>query len=282
MAGLPSVWTYVRAVSFSPVAWVIVCVGLVRALWLISEGKRVPDYWLLFALTVWLPLFALGFFGWYVEVRYTEFALLALLVSAFAVIQDWIQTVSPNLTRGKVAPIGLVAVVSTTALIVNPLGLAHVVNAGYSIHPDHKGAAEFMKSIRLRPNDIIVAEDSLEQTYYLGHIDYWLIGEETARQYIERKDGAVRDIYTGAPLIGTAAELGALLNRRDRGTVYVIGSGELQEDGRRFVRGAGIDDTLHQPIFELIFLGRDGLTRIWKVRAPSRPVNGGARSTITH
>jgi hypothetical protein len=275
MAGLPSVWTYLRAVSYSPIAWLVVCAALLRALWLISQRKRVPDYWLFFLLGVWLPLFALGFFGWYVEVRYTEFALVPLLICAFATFQEWIGTATLEKCRGKSTSIGVLAIVLSTLLIVNPLAIARTVNAGYSIHPDHKGAAEYIKSLHLRANDVILAEDSLEQTYYLGHIDYWLVGEESAQQFVERKNGAMHDIYTGAPVIETAAELEALVRRRDRGAIYVIGSGEGQEDGRRFVRGAGIYETLQKPIFEPIFLGRDGLTQIWKVSEPSTPADTG-------
>jgi hypothetical protein len=273
MAGLPSVWTYLRAVSYSPIAWLVVCVALLRALWLIAQRRRIPDYWLFFALGAWLPLFALGFFGWYVEVRYTEFALLPLLVCAFAALQGWIGRAFSDECSGKLAPIGVLSVVLATLFVVNPFALARSVNAGYSIHPDHKGAAEFVKSLHLRTNDVVVAEDSLEQTYYLGHIDYWLVGKEVALQYVEMKDGVLRDIYTGAPLIGTAAELEALVRRRDRGAIYVIGSGEEQADGRKFVRGEGIFNALQDPVFEPIFLGRDGLTRVWKVREPARAVD---------
>jgi Dolichyl-phosphate-mannose-protein mannosyltransferase len=278
VVGLPSVWTYLRAVSYSPVAWLVVWLAVLHALWLIAQRKKIPDYWLFFALSVWLPLFALGFFGWDVEVRYTEFALLPLLICAFAVLQGWIGTVSPEERSGKVGLVGVLAIVLATSLVVNPLAIARTVNAGYSIHPDHKGAAEYMKSLHLRVNDVIVAEDSLEQTYYLGHIDYWLGGQEAALPFVERKDGVLRDIYTGAPLIGTGAELKALVSQRNRGAIYVIGSGEEQEDGRRFVRGAGIYKALQEPIFEPIFLGRDGLTRIWKVREPSVRAENGAES----
>jgi Dolichyl-phosphate-mannose-protein mannosyltransferase len=280
MAGLPSIWTYLRAVSYSPIAWVVVWAALLRALWLISQRKRVPDYWLFFLLGVWLPLFALGFFGWYVEVRYTEFALVPVLICAFATFEGWFGTLTLEERGGKFASIRGIAIVLSTLLVVNPLAIARTVNAGYSIHPDHKGAAEYIKSLHLRANDVIVAEDSLEQTYYLGHIDYWLSGQQSAQQFVERKDGGMQDIYTGAPLIGTAAELEALIRRRDRGAIYVIGSGEGQEDGRRFVRGAGIYEALQQPIFQPIFLGRDGLTQIWKVSEPSAsPATGSGDTT---
>jgi hypothetical protein len=84
------------------------------------------------------------------------------------------------------------------------------------------------------------------------------------------KNGILRDIYTGAPLIGTAAELKALVDRSNRGAIYIVGSGEQQEDGRRYARSSGIFEALEEPIFEPVYLGRDGLTRIWKVREPSR------------
>jgi Dolichyl-phosphate-mannose-protein mannosyltransferase len=273
MTGLPSVWTFLRAVNYSPIAWCVVCLGLVNALWLIAQHKRIPDYWLFFALGAWLPLFALGFFGWYVEVRYTEFALLPLLICAFATFQDWIAKVIPEERWTRLRAVRVFAVVTATLLVVDPLAIARTVNAGYSIHPDHKGAAEYIKSLHLHVNDIVVAEDSLEQTYYLGHIDYWLFWQRAAGQFVERKNGALRDIYTGVPLLGTAVELEALVRRRDRGAIYIIGSGEGQEDGRINYRGAAINAALREPIFEPIFLGRDGLTRIWKVREPSAPAD---------
>jgi Dolichyl-phosphate-mannose-protein mannosyltransferase len=269
MVGLPSIWEFLRAVSYSPIAWLVVCLALLQALWFISQRRRIPDFWLFFALGVWLPLFALGFFGWYVEVRYTEFALLPLLVCAFAAFQGWAAGAPTGDHPGRVRTVQVLLPVLATVLVVNPLAVARTVNAGYSIHPDHKGAAEYIKSLHLRANDLVVAEDSLEQTYYLGHVDYWLSGQDAALPFVELKDGVLRDIYTGTPLIGTAPELKALVSRRNRGVIYVIGSGEEQEDGRRFVRGLGIYEALQEPVFEPIFLGRDGLTRIWKVREPS-------------
>jgi hypothetical protein len=71
-------------------------------------------------------------------------------------------------------------------------------------------------------------------------------------------------------LLGTGQELMDLINRPDRGAIYIIGSGELQQDGRRLFRGFGIYELLLTPIFEPVYLGRDGLTRVWKVSASSR------------
>jgi hypothetical protein len=115
---------------------------------------------------------------------------------------------------------------------------------------------------------VIVAEDALQQTYYLGRIDYWLRGMNNAAQFVHMRGGVLRDIYTDAPLLGTGAELMALVERRDRGAIYIIGTGEFRGDDLRLIRSDGIYEVLQRPIFEPVFLGRDGVTRVWKVEAP--------------
>ncbi len=65
-------------------------------------------------------------------------------------------------------PAQLAAVVATTALVVDPMEVVASVNSGYESHPDHKGAAEFMKAQHIVDADVIIAEDVLQQTYYLG------------------------------------------------------------------------------------------------------------------
>jgi hypothetical protein len=255
-----------RFAQYSPAAALIAVAAMSRALWQVAHGRRVADYCLYLGLSVWLPLFLIGLLSWDVEPRYTEFALLPLLICAFAVFRD----------VGTGLPVRSVVAASICLAVVNPMASARVINAGYTIHPDHKGAAEFIRSIRLGPKDLLLAEDVLQQTYYLGHVDYWLIGPDTAEQFAQRVDGELRDIYTRTPVLSTVEQLNALLDRPDRGAIYVIGSGEQQEDGRRGARGAGLDDALHSSIWEVVYSGRDGLTKVWKARsAPqgaSRPV----------
>ena len=150
------------------------------------------------------------------------------------------------------------------------MAVARTVNAGYTINPDHKGAAEFMRTQPLLPGDVIVAEDSLQQQYYLGHVDYWLNSKKIAQQFVYEKDGVVRDFYTDAVLIGSGEELQALIDKPDRGTIYLIGSGENQEDGRATMRAFGIAEVMAKPEFVEIFRGRDGYTRVWKVAPPAK------------
>jgi hypothetical protein len=145
------------------------------------------------------------------------------------------------------------------------------VNSGYTNHPDHQGAAAYIRSIHPAPRDILIAEDVLEQTYYLGHVDYWLESRDVAGGYVRMRNGRLEDFYTNVPLIGTAEELEALIARRDRGAIYVIGSGENQADGRRFMRGPGLSALLESPRFKEVWRGRDKLTTVLKVPPPDAP-----------
>jgi hypothetical protein len=269
LTGWPSIWPYLVMSGYSIAASLLIAIALLRALWRVAHRQPVPDHVLFVLIGVWLPLFLIGFFSWYVPPRYVEGQSLPLFLGAFAAAQ-WLfgvrlQALEPR-SALRAAAVGSAAV---CLLIVNPILVARTVNAGYAIHPDHKGAAEFMRSLDLGPHDVIVAEDVLHQTYYLGHVDYLLVAKYAAAQFVRNVDGEVREIYVHAPVIGSGAELAALLDDPSRGTVYVIGSGELHEDGRRHARGLGIQEVLDSPRFETIYHGRDGLTQIWKAPPPS-------------
>lgn len=108
------------------------------------------------------------------------------------------------------------------------------------------------------------------QTYYLGHVDFWLQDAGMAAPYLHRTDGRWTDIYTDTPLIGSGRQLERLVMRRDRGAIYIIGGGEDPRDAR-LIRGNGIARVLDSPAFHLIHVGRDHLTDVWKVDAPGHP-----------
>jgi hypothetical protein len=267
MMGLPSIWSFINLAAYSPGASLLVAIGIVGCVWRLLTARKIADIWLFFILSVWLPLLGIGLFTWYPEPRYTEFALPPLLLCGFACIPA-ARAPQTGKTTGISMRWAAVFACLLCILFVNPLGVARVVNAGYTIHPDHKGAAEFMKSLQVAPNDIVLAEDVLEQTYYLGHVDYWLISPAVAEDYVEDWHGKMLDIYTHTPVIDSGAELDNLIAKRGRGAIYVIGSGENQDDERRYMRGMEIYNMLHSDTFKRIYLGRDGLTEILKVDAP--------------
>lgn len=287
MVGEPSIWPYLRIAAFSPVAAVLAAATVVWGLYRLATGQRVADYWLLMVLGVWVPLFAIGLFAWNMPPRYAAASLFPLLLCVFAFAQegtDWLQRrVSATARLQRLPPTAFHAAAAALigVLVVNPVAAARAINGGYAMYPDHLGAAQFMQSQQLTDDDVILAEDVLQQTYYLGAVDYWLISRKVARRFIERVDGRIRDFYTGTAVISSGSEFDALLRSADAygRRVFVIGSGENQQDHRRAMRGPEIDAALHSNRFENLYTGRDGVTRVWRAVPAHGRKDSGAPST---
>ena len=284
MLGWPSVWPFLSIAGYSTVVMLAAVGSLACGLWLLAHRRPVPDHLLLLVLGVWLPLLMIGLIKWNIPARYAAAQIVPLLVSAFAAMQWAAQWVAARYRASEALraaqplahPLAMPAAAALACLlVVNPVQVAEAMDSGYASHPDHKGAAEFVAAAHPGPRDIIVAEDVLQQTYYLGHVDYWLVNKQVAAPFMHRVNGRWLDFYTDTPLIGTGMELERLVEKRDRGAIYVIGSGENQEDGRSLMRAFGISEALGSPPFRLVFQGRDGFTRVWKVDAPSPAVARG-------
>jgi 4-amino-4-deoxy-L-arabinose transferase-like glycosyltransferase len=268
LTGRPSIWPYLMAASYSPAATAITVLASGYTMLQVARRQRIPDYWLFFLLSVFVPLFGLGLTGWYFPPRYTEFALLPLALTAIAIAQKIFSDSVGLKLGGHVALRSATAAAICGAVIINPLAVAHSINPGDSF-PDHKAAAAYMRSVKLGPKDIVIAEEVLLQTYYLGHVDYWLISRNVAASFVEQWNGTIVDQYTHTPIIGSGEELRALLDKPDRGAIYVIGSGEAQDDGRRFMRGEEIYKLLQTDEFRVVYVAPDKLTKVWKVSPPT-------------
>ncbi|HEX4268184.1 MAG TPA: glycosyltransferase family 39 protein [Steroidobacteraceae bacterium] len=271
LLGWPSVRVYMAVARYSLAALLIAGCGIGAGLWRLAHRQRVPDHLLFLTLGVWIPLLQIGCFQWDPAQRFVDGQILPLLVAAFAVVQ-WAAPAWPlaaeTPSRVSLARFGgMLAVVVMCTLVIDPTRLGAAVDPSYAQYPDHKGAARFVRSLHPGPRDILVAEDALMQTYYLGHVDYWLQDEAMAAPYLHRTDGRWTDIYTDTPLIGSGRQLERLVSRRDRGAIYIIGSGESQQDAE-LMEGRGIARVLDSSAFHLIYVGRDRLTDVWKVDAP--------------
>jgi hypothetical protein len=261
LVGQPSVWPYVRIAQLSPMAGSLTAALLVWGLYLLGQKRRVPDYWLLAVLGVWAPVFALGIFAWNVPPRYTAMSLIPMLLCAFAVAQRSADWLTSRVSERTAAALKASAAAIASVAIVNPASLAATFNAGYAIRPDHKGAAEFMRAQHLGDDDLVIAEDVLQQTYYLGRVDYWLIGPSFARKFVKRTESGIVDFYTGTPVIATPEMFEGVLRENQSKRIFVIGSGEDWRNGRRLVREE-LDTVLSSGRFATVFVGRDGRTRV--------------------
>lgn len=260
MVGQPSVWPYAKIAQLSHVAALATAGLLGFGFWCIANRRHIPDYWLLAALGVWAPIFALGLFAWDVPPRYTAMSWVPMLVCAFAVMQRCVDALARSRSQIGAGWQAIVAVIAAVC-IVNPAAVASSVNSGYAIRPDHKGAAEYMQAQSITDEDIVIAEDVLQQTYYLGKVDYWLIGPQVARRYVKRTDEGLVDFYTGTPVIFSSDMLDELLRNNPGKRVFIIGSGEDWRQGRRVVR-EGLHETLQSNRFTTVYTGRDGRTRV--------------------
>jgi hypothetical protein len=286
MLGWPSVRAFMALARYSLAALLIGACGLAAGLWRLAHRRPVPDHLLFLTLGVWIPLLQIGGFRWNPAQRYVDGQMMPLLLGSFAILQwgwararAWLMAHRPGTTPGTARGAAFAAAALACILIINPTRLPAAVNPTYGEYPDHKGAAEFVASQHPGPNDIIVAEDPLMQTFYLGHVDYWLEDREEAAPYLRKVDGRWVDEYTATPLIGSGAQLERLVRSRDRGAIYVIGSGENANDRATLMRGLGIEQVLQSPAFHLVYVGRDHRTDVWKVDAPRHPEEAVARAT---
>jgi 4-amino-4-deoxy-L-arabinose transferase-like glycosyltransferase len=270
MIGQPSVWPYVRVAELSAVAGLLCGVALVLGVYRFIVKEKVPEFWLLAVLGVWAPVFALGLFAWNVPSRYTSMSLIPMLVCAFATAQWSIDQIAARVEMRPPGVLHKVVAVLTALCVINPVATADTVNGGYRLHPDHKGAAEFMRTQGIADEDVVMAEDVLQQTYYLGRVDYWLIGPNVARRFVMKSEDRVVDFYTGTPVIMTTAMLDQVLRDNHDKRIFVIGSGEDWRSGRRLVREE-LEAALQSSRFETVYTGRDGRTRVVRAVPAAKP-----------
>ena len=230
-----------------------------------------PDYWLLALLGVWIPVFCLGFFMWDMPARYTSASLVPLLLCAFAFAQHCADRLWAWLRMGAASrPLQHAAVLAVVVIAVNPASLVAARTAEGSQYPDHRGAAQFMRTQNITADDIVIAEDVLQQTYYLGRVDYWLIGRKHAWRYMQLVNGRIQDFYTATAVIDTGDQFRELLDSNPQRRIFVIGSGENMRDGRREMRGKEINELLRSDRFEPLFVGNDDFTTVWLAKSPAK------------
>jgi hypothetical protein len=267
IVGQPSVWPYVRIMEFSLAAGALLLLATAWGLWRLANRKRAADYWLLALLGVWIPVFALGFFSWNMPARYTSASLIPLLLCAFAFAQHCSDRLWMRLKMGAASwPIQAAAVLAVIAIAANPAATIAAMTSDGSRYPDHRGAAQFIRTQNIKPDDIVLAEDVLQQTYYLGGVDYWLISRKHSWRFVHQVNGRMQDFYTGTAIIDTGAQFRELLDANPHRRIFVIGSGENSRDNRREMRGKEISELLKSDRFEPLFIGSDNFTTVWRVK----------------
>jgi len=140
-----------------------------------------------------------------------------------------------------------------------PAALA-AVRVNYEEFPDHRSAGYFVKE-RMLPSDIVVAEDVLQQKWYIGRADYWLRDPATHSVFMYYdEDRVVRDIYVASRVL-MAADIDGFDAQGRR--VWVITSAEtankpeynMSDVQRKWLRRLQEDGP--------VYVGKDGVTGVY-------------------
>jgi len=264
----PSVFQFEQLFKGFPVGFSLLTIVIICTMRNIATGSKVPEYFAFFAISVWIPLLGMGFFRHYFPFRFIFPVVPFFILSCIAGILYLKKTPTSIMNLDKLKYKSVFFLIIVLAFI-QPSKLGITAGAGYEMWPDHKGAATFMKRIDLNSKDILIALDVLQQTYYLGKVDYWLRGIDHAKKHTKEKQGALFSMYTNVPLIGTGEELENLIRNRNRGSIYIIGSGETAGNPKYFMSN-GILEVINKYNPKIIFIGRDQITKIWYFLPPNK------------
>ncbi len=140
----------------------------------------------------------------------------------------------------------------------------------FPTRPDHAGAGAFVRS-RLSDSDVVVAEDPLEQHWYIGRVDYWLRSPADAGPFLYKgEEGQLRDIYVASRLLEEPQMLLDSVQASGR-TLWVVTSAEtidrptyyLTGDQREFLDAVMLNGAE-------VYRGRDGVTNVYCLNCPRR------------
>ncbi len=265
ITGWPSLWPMLQVAQYSWVAAALVAIGVVVALARLAQGRAIHEIWIYFALTAWGPLLVVGLNAWYVPPRYVEFALAPMLLTAFVVAAALVSRLPRRQAAGPAARPWLVAL-PVALLAINPAASWTAVAVGER-DADHRAAAQFLKSLPLRPDDIIIAEEVLMQNYYLGRTDYWLASRQVAGQFVVKRDGRFVEQYTHSQFVDSVEALERVIAQAtaEGRRVFIIGTSE-RGSSPLYNRGAEVDALLGSGRLRVIYQGEDGAL-IWQAGA---------------
>jgi uncharacterized membrane protein len=135
----------------------------------------------------------------------------------------------------------------------------------YPFRPDHEAPGVFVRQARA-PDDVLIAEDPLQQRWYAGAVDYWFRSFADARQYLYRApDTRLRDIYVNSAALPSENSLDSIIGHTS-GRVWLITSGETAANRSYYLdewqlRWLDSLESDRRPVFT----GRDGVTQVYCV-----------------
>jgi 4-amino-4-deoxy-L-arabinose transferase-like glycosyltransferase len=224
--------------------------------------------------TVVIPFFTIGILKQWGGIRYLiETYPLVLVLAASGLIT--VVSLVGNFTEkwGKQVTVGI-GVIIVASGVLGGHGIPQAIGAATLKHgeriaddkyyPDHKLAGEYVRDNKL-PQDIIIAEDPLEQYWYIGIVHYWLRTSKDHENFLYyANDGQAKDIYVSSVLATIDILNSICTNTTHR--AWVITSGETYTKRDYYLSVfqqkwlARLEET-HKPVK----IGRDGITKVYVI-----------------
>ena len=134
---------------------------------------------------------------------------------------------------------------------------------GAQRYPDHKTTGEYVRD-NLQVQDIIIAEDVLQQFWYVGRVDYWFRAIETHGHftYISSTDGQIRDSYINS-LVAVDDIVDKLRNNGNQ-RIWIITSAETQSDKEFYLSKKQLSwMSKIENEYSPVYVGLDGITKVY-------------------
>jgi hypothetical protein len=257
--------------EFATGAPVFFVLALVGALVVADRATRsdTPGSWLLLIAAGFGPMLLSGLVRREEGVRFHLIELAPLIILALFAVITFSRRFSNR--QALVCASSFLIVLATLRpdqtldALFRPHGPVGVPFAFSDVAPDHRGAANFVAEHR-GPGDWVVAEDSLQQTVYLGRVDLWLRALDDSAGFLIRKPGddTLREAYTGTAHVNDIEAMREAAREVGKRTVWLITSGEV-EMHPDYYRTPDTNATLRAWRQDAWWVGSDGLTRVYRL-----------------
>ena len=270
IVGQPSVWPYVRVMEFSVGPACCVVLATAWGLWGLATASAYPT------IGCWRSSAC----GFRCSASGSSCGTCRRVIqrhrsSRCCCAHSHLHSVAPT-ARGQAAlgaasrPIQHAAVLAVVVIAANPAALSRRRTCRRLAISGSPGRGAIHSHAEHHAGRHRARRGVLQQTYYLGRVDYWLVGRKHAWRYMQRVNGRIQDFYTATAVIDTGEQFRALLDSNPQRRIFVIGSGENSRDGRREMRGQEINELLRSDRFEPLFVGSDNFTTVWLAKPPAK------------
>jgi hypothetical protein len=212
----------------------------------LSNKKTTGKHIYVLAICALCPLILVGIMKKWVPARYiiTAYPFILIIASFFLTLIVKNVFLRFNITS-RIQPVLTVLIIALSGILgghgimsaykAATLTYSDSANAAthiFSVHPDHKHTGEYVATHSSK-DDVIIAEDILQQQWYAGRVDYWLRDHKTHKKFLYlAQNNELRDIYVNS-IVVTPEILDSLVTSDKK--IWLITSGETVHNRKHYL-----------------------------------------------